>query len=533
MVRPAAASSARTTRIRFMSTGALVRYNFRVLVFNNWWLVVFPLAASQLSVFWYIITQKFTPALPAQCAEIVSPLLAAFLSAHVLTAEYQSRIGAIVASKPVNIGKVVLMRLAVVMGLVWFLGLLSLLAFYYGMSPYDIPTTAIAGFASTIFLAMVALIFATLLRNPLAGFGIAALYWALDLAPGPPIHALFSLRALTISLAEGDPLSGGPIIPWWCSKIILVAAAIVLYRIHSRMIFTLGTSLTVRVRRRALAWAAGTMALYIITGASIKVAYGFMNLGSLQPDDGAWFRRQFSSFGPIPVSHLFGPAFPMYIGEIPNAWRIDEGEADRWGDTVHHRHELREIVDKMPDSIWAPGAAELLSRLEARKMKTVEEIIPLYDRITIKYANSPYVPFALRMKARTYADAEQLEPARKAYEALIQKYPQTLYQAEALHFLVDSDRRLKNLPGAADLARKWTAIAHVEDKFTAYLTLAEILSERSDKEGAKEAAKGVATAVREFRAAKVSGRLQGSPGQIVKWDREANEAEVKAKKLSQ
>src|ERR1051326_4951758 len=116
-----------------MSTRALIRYNFRVLVFNNWWLVVFPLAASQLSVFWYIITQKFTPSLPAQCAELVSPLLAAFLSAHVLTAEYQSRIGAIVASKPVNIGKVVLMRLAVVMGLVWFLGFLSLLAFYYGM----------------------------------------------------------------------------------------------------------------------------------------------------------------------------------------------------------------------------------------------------------------------------------------------------------------------------------------------------------------------------------------------------------------
>ena len=61
--------------------GALIRYNLRVVVFNNWWLLVFPIAISQFTVFWSIITEKFAPALPAANAETVTPLLAAFLGA--------------------------------------------------------------------------------------------------------------------------------------------------------------------------------------------------------------------------------------------------------------------------------------------------------------------------------------------------------------------------------------------------------------------------------------------------------------------
>ena len=85
----------------------LLRYNFRVLMFRNWWLLVFPIAASQLVVFWNLITLRFEESLPAYSMEMVSPLLAAFLCAHVLSAEYRSGVGAILASKPVDIGKVV------------------------------------------------------------------------------------------------------------------------------------------------------------------------------------------------------------------------------------------------------------------------------------------------------------------------------------------------------------------------------------------------------------------------------------------
>src|SRR5579862_1914211 len=123
---------------------ALIRYNFRVLMFHSWWLLVIPLAASQLSVFWTAVTQRFSAPLPASTVESVSPLLAAFLSAHLLAPEYRSGIGAVLASKPVHIGKVVLLRLAIVMALVWALGLLSLLAFYFGMQPYPLLMPAVA-----------------------------------------------------------------------------------------------------------------------------------------------------------------------------------------------------------------------------------------------------------------------------------------------------------------------------------------------------------------------------------------------------
>src|SRR5258706_4087406 len=179
-----------------MGNTALLRYNFRVLMFRSWWLLVFPIAASQFTVFWNLITQRNFTTIPSQQVELVTPLLAAFLSAHLLTAEYQSRIGSILASKPLDIGRVVLMRLVVVMGIVWGLGLLSLLAYYFWHERFDLVSTSIAGMISSFFLGMFALTFATLFRNPLAGFAVAALYWALDLPPGPPIHPFLTLKSL-------------------------------------------------------------------------------------------------------------------------------------------------------------------------------------------------------------------------------------------------------------------------------------------------------------------------------------------------
>ena len=109
-----------------MASSSLVRYNFRVVIFSNWWLLVFPLAGSQFTVFWNLTTQRPSPTLPTMSVELVFPLLGAFLSAHVLSPEYQSRIGAILASKPVNLQRVVLMRLVVVLALVFGLAAISL-----------------------------------------------------------------------------------------------------------------------------------------------------------------------------------------------------------------------------------------------------------------------------------------------------------------------------------------------------------------------------------------------------------------------
>src|ERR1700723_1464744 len=101
-----------------MNQTTLLKYNFRVLMLNNWLLLAFPIAISQLTVFWFGITRKFSQDLPAASVEMVTPILAAFLGAHLLSVEYRSRVGAILASRPVNIGRIVLMRLAVMLALV-------------------------------------------------------------------------------------------------------------------------------------------------------------------------------------------------------------------------------------------------------------------------------------------------------------------------------------------------------------------------------------------------------------------------------
>ena len=46
-----------------MSNASLLRYNFRVLMFHNGWLLAIPLAVSQLTIFWTAATQRFAPAI--------------------------------------------------------------------------------------------------------------------------------------------------------------------------------------------------------------------------------------------------------------------------------------------------------------------------------------------------------------------------------------------------------------------------------------------------------------------------------------
>lgn len=518
-----------------MNRTTLLRYNFRVLVFNNWWLLVLPLAASQLIVFWNLITQQSSPALPAQTVEMVSPILAAFLSAHLLSAEYRSRIGAIIASKPISIDRVVLLRLIVALGLVWTLAALSLSAYYFGMEPFDLLKPALACIVSTLFLAMFALTFATLFRHALAGFGVAALYWALDLPPGPPLHPYLSLKSLMTYLSMPEiTYSQAFVEQWWVAKIILLLAAFILYRLHGRLLFTLGTPLTLRSRRRALAGAGAVVAFYLISGAVMKVGYGYAHRGRLLPDDPAWFRQQFASYGPIPVAYLFGAAFPRYLGELTNPWRLQQAEeSSMWGDTVKHRQDLRYVVERMPNSLWAPSAAELLARLEAPREQEVEERVAYYRTIVDRYGDSPYLAYGLRQMGRAYAEAQRDEEARAAYEQLLSRRPDTVWRAEALRYLVESARKRGDLENAAQWARQWIESAPVQEGFKAHFAMAEILRAQGKREEARQAAQRTVAAVETFRRALRAGTVGGSPGQRVTWENEANAIEARAKRLNE
>lgn len=514
-----------------MSAATLVRYNFRVLIFNNWWLLVFPIAASQLTVFWTLITQKFAPGIPATSAEMVSPIVAAFLAAHILSAEYPSRVGAILASKPLNIGKVVALRLLAVLALTWALELLSLAAFYFGLTPYNVGIVFLASIPSTLFLSLLALTFATLLRRPLAGFGVAALYWALDLPPGPPINPYLSLRSLSTYLtANASVLGAEPLIRyWWVAKILLLVGAVILYVIHARLVFRLGAAATMRSRWRTISAIAALVAVYLVTGAGIKVAYGYTEAGRLDPNDAAWFRKQFASFGPIPVAYLFGAGFRDYLGQVPGTWHLQqEGDTDLLGDTEPHRRALRALLDRAPHSLWAPAAADLLARLSSNGRMPLEQRLAGYRRVVNDYPNSPYVAFALWEEAQTFDALDRQDEARRVFEELLRRRPNSTYRAAAMRYIMQNDRSHGNLAGAENWAQKWLDAAPVQEKFSAWMALADVRKARGNAVGAADAATHARAAVREYRAAKRAGQINGTASEFVRWDRDALDTDARS-----
>jgi tetratricopeptide (TPR) repeat protein len=479
-------------------------------MFHNWWLLVIPLAVSQITVFWTVATQQFAPALPAATVEMVSPLLAGFLCAHLLAAEYRSGVGAVLASKPVHIGRVVLLRLGVALAFVWALGGLSLLVFTFGMEPYSLAAPALALVISSLFLALLALTFATLFRHPLAGFGVAACWWLLDLPPGPPINPYLSLKSLAssfpsfpVALVSDNALTKA----WWAAKLLLLLGALALYLLHGRLLFTLGSPLTLRRKRRAVAGAVGLLLVYLVSGAVVKVGYAYQHRGKLYPSDAAWVRRQFGPYGPLPVAALFGPTFKAYVGSIPNSWRLtqaQEGEADLLGDTLQHRRDLDRVLKAYPDSIWAPSALELRARLGLWSHTPPETRVGYYRILAERHPNSPYTASALFQIGRVYEEAAETDPAygkkaREAFEAFLALYPNSDDSADALRFLTLDARRRGDKAAAGNYARRWITAAPPHEKFMACLTLAELRQEEGDREETRKAAQQRALTISEPR----------------------------------
>lgn len=516
-----------------MNFFTLLRYNFRLMMMSNWPLLVFPLAVSQLTVFWFVLTQRFTPELPAQSVELVTPLLGAFLGAHLLSAEYRSRVGAVLASRPVNIGRILSLRLIVMLALVWGLAGISLMAYTFWMSPFDLAPPVLACIPSTLFLTMLALTFATLFRHSLSGFAVAALYWVLDLVPGAPLHPYLSLRSLTsyyALLTTPDHRTFHE--SWWQAKVILFVLAVFLYFFHERFVFMLGTPNTAKTRINSIIGAAALIIVYLISGAVVKVGYGYTHRGKLPPSDLAWFRYNLASYGPIPVMPLFGPAFSRYLGEFTNPWRVSDGdESDLLGDTSKHQRDLKYVVDKMPGSMWAPSAADALARILGRRQRNIEDTVAYYQYVIDHYPNSPYVEYALRQIARSYSEAKRQPEARTAYMNLLQKVPGSDYRSEAFRFLVGMDQKAGHLPDAAGWAEKWTESAPIYEKFEAWMSVTEIRKAEGDISGAKQAAQIMMKSLKEYRHALTANEIKLSPTQVNFKEIAAGKAEALAQSL--
>jgi ABC-type transport system involved in multi-copper enzyme maturation permease subunit len=517
-----------------MNQTTLLRYNFRVLMLNNWLLLAFPIAVSQLTVFWVGISRKYSEDIPAATVEMVTPILAAFLGAHLLSAEYRSRVGAILASRPVNIGRIVLMRLVVMLALVWSLALLSLFAYQlFWQTPYDFGLPLLACIPSTLFLTMAALTFATMFRNPLAGFGVAALYWALDLVPGAPIQPYLSLKSLSSYYAvHHNYLLQTFLINWWIAKLLLLVGALALYLFHNRQVMSIGSQLTFRLRRRAAAAAVGVLSLYLISGAILKVAYGYEHRSELPRSDLAWFRYQMSSFGPIPMTSLFGSAFKGYIGDIGNPWSMSgQDESGLIGPGEAHIRAMHRVLETSPNSIWAPSVDFGLAQIEIQGESNPDTIAARFRETINRYPTSPYNQDALRQIAVAYVDAKRLTEGRATYEELLQKYPDSRFRSGAYRFLFETERAAQHLPDALLWAQKWSAAAPVQERFEAYADVMELCKMSGDLQGAKRAAAETISAVEAFNHAFDEGSLTLTPAQTITRPQLARKVAIEARSL--
>jgi hypothetical protein len=266
----------------------------------------------------------------------------------------------------------------------------------------------------------------------------------------------------------------------------------------------------------------------MVSGACIKVAYGYSQRGNLQPNDAAWFRQQFFAYGPIPVASVFGPAFRRYVGDT-NGWKPAGEEGDILGDTMKHHRELREVVDKMPGSIWAPSAAELLGRLTGRQGTTVEQRVSVFQRVADAYPASPYVDVALREKARIYDGAELRDQASREYAEMLSRRPRSPFRSEALRYIVGNEGAHGNWDEVIKRAREWAEVAPVHEKFAATLAMMEAFQAKHDAESALKAARQTLDAVKEFRKALRSNQLGLTESARLKHERSAADAEGKAR----
>src|SRR5438067_5308195 len=198
--------------------GSIWRYTFKILTGSGYWVLIVPVAAMMIVSIWMMaLANAFDQATADQIAEMMMSILGAFLVAHSLAPEYRSSIGAVLASKPVSLHRVLTLRVAIgVIAPIAFTAVPVILS-SLTLKAVDVATPLLGALPSLWFLSMLALTFATLFRSPLGGFAVAAGLWVLDLEVGYGVHPLLSLESLH-ARELGDLLAS----LWLVNKIVLL-----------------------------------------------------------------------------------------------------------------------------------------------------------------------------------------------------------------------------------------------------------------------------------------------------------------------
>lgn len=383
--------------------GRFWRYNYQIIAGTGYWILAIPVAASQVVTLWMMaLSSDFSQSGATRIGELMTPILGAFLAAHSLAPEYRSGVGAVLACKPVSLGRVLMMRAGLGLLFALLLTFITLQVCSLGLKPIEVGPPLLASLPGLWFLSSLALLFATIFRNPIGGFAVALAMWCLDFSLGYGIHPLLSSQGLSARV-DGDPLSAF----WTSSKAVQLVAGTALWFAHLRQLPRLCRPPEHKDVLRMVTVTAAVLALYCVTGAATVIGYAWVKRGNLDQRDSAWLRRSLQVYGPIPVARLFGPAFHAYVTEPPTA----PNAAVRPARIL----QLEQALQRWPRSIWADGLAyELANRKESLEQNAAPAA---YLSVADRYASSPFAPKALnailRLEGASVTDAERLIAARR------------------------------------------------------------------------------------------------------------------------
>jgi len=422
--------------------GRLWRYNYRILMGTGYWILVLPIAASQIVTLWMMaLASDFSQATATQIAEMMTPILGAFLVAHSMAPEYRSGVGGVLACKPVSLHRVVSMRAALAMAAAVFLTWVTLSVCSAGLKPINVGGPVLAALPSLWFLSLLALTFASLFRNALAGFAVAAALWGVDQALGYSIHPLLSLQGLH-ALEAQDPLA----VLWLWGKGTLLVAGLLLLMIHGRLLRGLYQMADRGNVVRVVAVVSALLLGYCATGAATVVGYAWLNRSNLSVPDVVWLQRQLKIYGPVPVAQFFGPAFATYVAEAPPqtsrtpSWRMAR---------------LEIALKRWPKSIWADGIAYTMGREQEKADPPAA--VANYLRVADAYGSSPFAPRALAQIVRMDQANVPPETRLRAARRLLAEFPQSPLVDSAANLLSENfpaQVPLEEMAAAAEIATK-------------------------------------------------------------------------------
>jgi hypothetical protein len=225
-----------------------LRLNLRILAPSLLWSGLLGLALCALVLFQHFAHPERWNSLAAGWLfeQMLTPVLAAFLTAGVLDPELKKGAHEILLCRRSPVWKTLASRVFLTVGAALLLGNGVLLALHFGVERVPIGMVALAGVPSALCLAMIALWARVRLGNLFGGHIVALAAWTANLitgelgrAVGISINPLLTVGSYTDYLQASSlgRLESTPYVDWWwVSKLaLLVVSGVIFFSITRRV----------------------------------------------------------------------------------------------------------------------------------------------------------------------------------------------------------------------------------------------------------------------------------------------------------